>query len=1654
MRNHHTKANGLRLMTLALCALLLVAAPLYAYAATTHYVTSYAELVTAATACGNDDTIILRNSITRQATDTQTAVINASGVTVASEGSAAYTINGGGVEGRLLTVNNGTGPDNAFTLDHVNMTGGSTTASGVNGAGVALYVAGDATITHCTFTDNHTQGTYAEGGAVFIGGEGTIEHATFTDNYTAGENAYGGLCIYGEGTVVDTIFTGNKTTGKEAAGGGAIIVGDAIIVDSTFHNNHTEGERAEGGGIYLTGNATVDNSVFTINHTEGARADGGAACINGNATIENSTFTDNESEQSTGGAVGTSGNSRYTLTIEDSTFIGNQAATGAGAVDAGNRDVITKGTNTFQINTPAGNQGDGIEAASVTQYVDTGTNPVTPPTPPGPPTTPAKTTKPTRTAMRDTFTPSLSQSASHVEGYGTAAADAPLHKTMDGEALLHIGQGTTLAVTGTNMGENGAWARVAHNDVLYYIPKDFELLIGVSTGKGQVWNEGNLTIIQTDGDLTADILRSERENVTLTAENGSILGYGRADLDAVPHVYGWDITLAATGDIGAASQPLVMEQAQNRPTLVAKVTDPLHTPASPAEPPYAFEYNLVYRALTDASGNPLLDADGRQVYGFGIDVTLDFNWIRPDYIAEATRLDATAGGSIYAAELTGDLGVGNIYAAREIHLTAPGDILDTRGTNADPGALALPNLKTDGGDIYLTSAGGDIGKSDKYLDSETSLDYSDTASNGVIRATSQGDISVRDRWDLTLIADSAQGQTNATTANNAHVSNVSGNFLLGPILAVNTATVVAQGAPVMGDRLGHVAQVIGKNVSITALDGDILGGDGLARAPLPFEVYTEGGWLSAYAEKPGAIIYIHDMSADGFAINEVIGGGDITLRGEGPITAENDDTMGQPLLDAIAEATRKRAEAGDAQTAHALHSDYLTNGRPEENYGYPAALAAVTAAQSALDAARQALTDMQDALTLLLQNPAAKQAAIDKLTKQITDQTTLIGSLAQALTNAQNQQAAIEAAMRLEHDLLVDLLAAWTLAETIAQKSEALRDQLLAQFGAHGVNVTGAGDLLIRTTGDIGTADRPITVAIDGSVTLDTGATRGTQAGIISIGDLSLGTVTAGSSTLTSTGGIQAADPAGTGRTIIGGSTNLIALGGDVGSLQNPLRVSVDTVSGMGTDGFYIDNDKNLAIGQIVAGDTRLTVTGNVTNGGSGTSILSDNLVISATGDIGTASDPLRTSVETIRADAKNLYLDNRSPVLVIVDIKAPKGTVTINTSGKIISGDLSGGAKSAGGKGATPVITSKTLNLTAVGDIGEALNYLIVRVSGKINAASHKGFVYMHLSKSVSGGGSGDASDRLNLDDTDYGYRLLCDERTGITVAGIFHTTATLVVSGFHAHDGCPACAALAEAARGASFIRGYNLSLTGGAHTLFMGTLTVTLPVGRAYEGQTVIVMYCDSGRLVTLRLTVRNGVVTYATNTLGPVVILSTGTAGGTGTAGAITATGYLNWRLTDQLPTDDATLTAMEAAHRVAQTRQAPERTHLLNADTGTTLTMDVYDDDLYSRLVVSPLLPSDAQLVDLMAQLPGGAALLAAVDIHIEQGPEAAGPDGITLEAPALLGIRLYGVGEMDVSVWWMGADGEWVPTDATLDAEGWASLAVDGLGVFAVTTRS
>ena len=118
------------------------------------------------------------------------------------------------------------------------------------------------------------------------------------------------------------------------------------------------------------------------------------------------------------------------------------------------------------------------------------------------------------------------------------------------------------------------------------------------------------------------------------------------------------------------------------------------------------------------------------------------------------------------------------------------------------------------------------------------------------------------------------------------------------------------------------------------------------------------------------------------------------------------------------------------------------------------------------------------------------------------------------------------------------------------------------------------------------------------------------------------------------------------------------------------------------------------------------------------------------------------------------------------------------------------------------------------------------------------------------------------------YTWRALTDP-SGVRVSGLFTSGAALEVKEMllHLQGDCDVCDNIRERQENGELIVLYDIALKSGSYT---GDLTVEIPVGEGYNGQTVIILHCKDKVLDSRTLTVENGMAKGTFTSLSPFAV----------------------------------------------------------------------------------------------------------------------------------------------------------------------------------------
>ena len=1056
-----------------------------------------------------------------------------------------------------------------------------------------------------------------------------------------------------------------------------------------------------------------------------------------------------------------------------------------------------------------------------------------------------------------------------------------------------------------------AWNLADYEGMSQTKPEDPEaralnLSIGVSTGRSEIWNEGDINITQDEGDFTAADIRSERGDVTIDSVGGSILGVE----DDTADISGRKISLTAKESIGDETNALEIDQRSNRLQLAGNITEPVKDENG------VYSVQLVEWQATDASGNPMTV--------WAIDVVMQYDWLRVDDAEEGTRLDAEAGESIFIREATGNMGLGTVKAGDDVSFEAPGTILDVR-EDEETGL----NI-TAGGDAELKSETGAIGE----RDSSISID-----AEGTVTARAQGDIHLSDAADLILIADSADGQINADAAGNLHLSNADeADMIIGPVHAGGNVVIESKGSILAGDRLGRAEQVAGESITLKALDGSV----GTQSAPILVDTDTDNaGTLTIWASETANVT---ELSGN-LVIGRVETGSDTTITAPGSITDADDSQQVVSAADAERAAAEAMSKAELAQTAADVLNAYAGDaGRLPEELGRSAAEQAVEQAQAALNQQQTILDGLNQQLAALLLSPEATQQQIDALADRIAIQQ---GTVAEKQTILDDRQAQLDEINRLidlaKQDAQALQQEADRLKEAADVLAEAARVALEKAENSEDSIVTG-GNLTLVAGGEIGSDDNALGVNVAGTLSVQVGDVSADGVNIESTGSIRFDAIEAEHVHIDALGDILAASDGD--MDIQANELEIRSVTGDVGQSDRPIRTSVDSLTAIG-DEIHIANDQSLTIDSVIGQDVQLDVDGDVTAGSGDPNIIADRLEIEASGNIGTQEERLHIDADAIVLEGKDIFIHNDSGHLEIERIVGDR--IDIETEGSISGGPIHG----------------NRLDIAAKGDVGSKENPLIINVSGWVSIRSEYGRTHW---KNIW-------MPEEPENTADYIERTLEDEATGVIVHGQrIHRKAKLTVQdlmNLNEEARKALCALIRAAMESDASVCALRIKLTAPEDMpAWRGLLDVSIPVGEAYEGKLLLVLGCsERGKHALYGGVVTDGLLTFSTEQLNDFVVLDPACF----EAVFALLRGFINHSLSEQMDVSWEVLRILEEAYRLYREQidlrlggmdnDRPARLQLLNADTGTRMSVETASEENSDVRLIVERVEEDTQARD-------------------------------------------------------------------------------------------
>lgn len=293
-----------------------------------------------------------------------------------------------------------------------------------------------------------------------------------------------------------------------------------------------------------------------------------------------------------------------------------------------------------------------------------------------------------------------------------------------------------------------------------------------------------------------------------------------------------------------------------------------------------------------------------------------------------------------------------------------------------------------------------------------------------------------------------------------------------------------------------------------------------------------------------------------------------------------------------------------------------------------------------------------------------------------------------------------------ELQVLKDMLAQAE-AELQSAQAEYEAAKLLAESADAAVRA--GGNIRITAEGSVGEADNALSVNADGTLSVKAGG----DVTLTSPADLKVDSVISkegdGNVSIHVNGSLT--DQAEAGHPAIeAGRTELSALGGDIGTPENPFDLSTGQVKASADD-IYLTNDRDLITEGIHAdretGTVELTVKGSLIGTGPEAVIAGHRLEAELDGSFGLPENPVITNLDQVSLSAGTVNMHNFSDTLEILSMKADRICLTA-------AGDVYGGG-----------VEAERLIFVSRGHTGYERNPLLICVSGEAEIRSELGGVH-----------------------------------------------------------------------------------------------------------------------------------------------------------------------------------------------------------------------------------------------------------------------------------------------------------------------------------------
>ncbi|MBR4990725.1 MAG: hypothetical protein IKY96_06135 [Oscillospiraceae bacterium] len=663
------------------------------------------------------------------------------------------------------------------------------------------------------------------------------------------------------------------------------------------------------------------------------------------------------------------------------------------------------------------------------------------------------------------------------------------------EAAEKLQAMAALATAANDLADTAYTASATLNNTFVDIPaRDSEVLIGQINGELYLNNEGDIRVVADNGRAVTSRFDTDLSHIQLKPNPiliGQILSQ-RGDVhvenvtdgilaktleEGMVNILADEITLKAKGSIGSAEQPLITEQRDVTPSKLAGVVEEIYQgqkteetvsgAALPGKGVIGIQQAQRFEELTGETeivAVTLLMADGTQlatnmalqdlreltkqanttdekVYNFLTDATgasaalqvvVRYDWVRYLDPEAGTRTDAESqNGSIYLAEQTGKLHIGQIKAAGDIQLSAPDGVYSV--LTEEEIASGKQNILASGENSQVTvEAGtGGIGTSEDPLRVQISGDNAklttDSDDGVYLRGTGDLNLEFTDptrHVEIELIEADIPGGIANLTVNDKTVggSDVLTGYTksLGSLELHTDADVGTTEAPfliVTDAAKGGTLILSGNNVNILQEQGDLLAENVVAQGNLQADI---GGSIidASDSELTELLRQYREQLADTNAQQNVLD--ELKAEWNAIMNNDMDAKRKQELADARENVAKEQSEYDEADQEQQKAQEALKQAQEDLAKAKKSGdKAAIAAAEEVVASAKEELQKAEESLN---QAKSELDQALDRLQKA--------EAIEDKFENLQNKKDDLEAAYESGNpDRINEALAAYEAAK-------------------------------------------------------------------------------------------------------------------------------------------------------------------------------------------------------------------------------------------------------------------------------------------------------------------------------------------------------------------------------------------------------------------------------------------------------------------------------------------------------------------------------------------------------------------------------------------------------------------------------------------------